>query len=1808
MSSFTTASRLRPVVRRGSTAAALLGLVAAPLALGFVAPAQAVPSNGLVISEVFGGNSATNLYNQDYVELRNVSGQSIDLAGKSVQYRSATGAVAPSSVVALSGKVPPGGHFLVGGATTAGGTSIPAPDITAGGMNLSGTAGTVFLANQATVLSGPFPAVGSVTSDDRIIDLLGYGTSNTYEATVRSGATTTSAHSRTGADTDNNALNFTATTPGSPTNCNCVAPKLKIAEVYTAGGTAGATNDHDFVELLNISGGTVNLADLTLQYRAPGDTGAATIAAQLAGTVFNNGRVMVQLGAGGAEGLPVPGVDATGATELSTAGGTLLLVKGADGFDPGTGAFAPDQYVADLVGWGTGNVFEDTAADVATLGSASSLQRASGGVDTDNNATDFTVEAPSADAGPVVPVKTIPEIQGTGPTTPLPNANVSVSGVVTASYPNADGGAFRGFYMQTVGYDPASDATPDASDGIFVYTGTSTINAIVGNKVTLASAKVSEFRGMTELTASDPTNFSQVAATPAEAVTPGIVLPGTDCELPGGSCLESDSLEAEREKHEGELFLPTAPYTVTDSYDGSPFTQATPAGFAMAGEIGLAANSTLPLISPTQVANPTENPVALANRVKYNNAHLVVLDDGADVDYVSSAVEDVQKFPWLTPTHTVRMSAPVTFVKPVVFDYRNSFWRLQPQARIPAGDDGESQVSIGQNRPVTPEDVGGDVKIATFNVLNYFNTTGEAYAASAGDRTCTYYTDREGARITNNTCQQPDPTPGSTAFLPGPRGAANDVNLLRQQTKIVRAINTMDVDIMGLEEVENSIKLGEADRDDALKALVAALNDDWASSHPGAPVRWAFAATPPPGGQPTVTEQDAIRSAFIYDPETIQTQGQSKILINSTPFRNAREPLAQAFKAKGAPREDAFGVIVNHFKSKGGPATGDNADLGDGAGFYNGDRMRQSAALVAFADQYKSDLGIEAVFLAGDFNAYSQEDPVKVIEAGGYEELSSDFSSATNDDLTYAFGGFAGSLDHVFANEAAVELVTGADVYQINANEPVYYEYSRYNSNLANLYAADQYRASDHNPEIIGLDLPAVAATQNDEIQILGTNDFHGRLLENPGGTEAGAAALAGAVKSLRADNPDTVFAAAGDLIGGSTFESFIQHDLPTLDALNEAGLEVSSVGNHEFDAGYDDLVDRVMAPYDATTNPEGGADWAYLGANIRKAANHAEPALPETWTKTFNAGEANEIEVGFVGAVTEDLPSLVAGDGLVDIFVAPIVSSVNTAADQLEADGADLVVLLVHEGAATTAKSSVTDNSTFGKIVAGVDDNIDAIISGHTHLAYNHQVTVPAWVTEGRAVTERPVVSAGQYGSNLNQLIFEFDPTSHDLVDIDQAVLDIKTFANDPATQAIVDDAKARADVLGAQEVGAVAGPFKRALRTDVAAASGTSENRGGESTLGNLVAEVQRSATGADIAFMNPGGLRADMVGTPNPDYPAALTFRQAANVQPFANTLVNMQLTGAQLKTILEQQWQRDPQGNIPSRPFLRLGASAGFTYTYDPTLTEGDRITGMWLDGVKLDTAASYSVTANSFLASGTGDNFFGFAAATQKQDTGKSDLQEMVDYTKGYSGPVPVDASQRAVGVRFPASAPATYAAGDTLAFDLSSLAFTAVGDVQDSQVRVSVGGTDLGTFAVDNTRLEVPTDEAGTASVSVTVPEGVSTGTTKFVVTGLTTGTVVTVPVATEGPLAVPTETTGTADEIVTGSAGSVDVTVTPSASTGTVEVKDGSTVLGTGTLSGGATSVVIPAGSLAVGSHDLTLVYSGDARTRVRRARSPSR
>jgi len=820
-----------------------------------------------------------------------------------------------------------------------------------------------------------------------------------------------------------------------PASANPAGTDLVISEVYGGGGNFGATLKNDFIELYNPTTAPISVAGKSVQYRS--GTGTGTGFTDLTGSVPAKGYYLIQeaAGTGGTVDLPTP--DATGNLAMSGTAGSVALVTG-------TGTVVPTSAnTIDLVGYGAAALREGTAAPVLT--NTTSASRNAAGTDTDNNSADFTagapdpensstVEPPPPPPPPPAPVaRTIAEIQGTGTSSPLSGQTVITKGVVTAAYST---GGFNGIYIQTDGTGGATDPTPGASDGLFVFGDASGAATVAIGDFVEVTGTVSEFFGSTQVTPAAG-GVVLINGQPHVGVTPQPTLPVSDCAY--GSCpLDTAVLNAAREAHEGELYRPAGDVTVTNAFSLTNGSN----GFM---EIGLALDDE-PLLAPTEVEDAQTGDIA--GRTAYNRAHAITLDDASSANYTRDPASGTP-MPWISRQYAVRVGAAATFRDNVIFEFRNNNWKIQPTSQIT--DTGTGTVTFEQTRAENsaPADVGGDLRLGSFNVLNYFNTTGADFDAGPGS--CTYFFDRTGVDpVTNNNCT-PD----------GPRGAAQREDFLRQQAKIVRAINLLDADIVSLEEIENSVKLGE-NRDDALDALVDALNTGAASN------RWAFVPSPAAADLPPVEAQDVIRNAFIYDPSAVQLVGGSKVLVGSTAFINARQPLAQAFKARGGRDEDAFGVIVNHFKSK-----GSGVDDGTGQGNANPDRVAQAQALVTFADDFEAQRGISKTYLTGDFNAYTKEDPIQVLQAAGYTNLKSD----TAGEKSYSFSGLSGSLDHIFADAAALPDVTGVDIWDINAGESLAYQYARFNYNVTDFFdGASPFAASDHNPELVGIDVPSTVA------------------------------------------------------------------------------------------------------------------------------------------------------------------------------------------------------------------------------------------------------------------------------------------------------------------------------------------------------------------------------------------------------------------------------------------------------------------------------------------------------------------------------------------------------------------------------------------------------------------------------------------------------------------------------------------------------------------------------------------------------------
>ncbi|WP_119698193.1 ExeM/NucH family extracellular endonuclease [Microbacterium halotolerans] len=783
---------------------------------------------------------------------------------------------------------------------------------------------------------------------------------------------------------------------------------LVISEVYGGGGNSGAPVTHDFVELYNPTGDPIDLGGYTVQYRS--SSGGVGGAAELSGALASGAHFLLQAAPGSngdAESLPAPDAMAEGMA-MSSSNGRVFLFETDSAFDSSVaGDRAGADGLVDMVGYGSAASYEGAAT--ASLSNTTSASRDEAGTDTDDNSTDFTVGGPTptnsagettGDGSPDEPQE--PVEHGDAVTIAVANGSVgetvTVDGVVTADY--RDGG-FNGFTIQ----DPAGDPDDGVSDAIFVWGDSA--RAEIGQSVRV-TGDVSVYNGLTEITA-DLVTVHEVGL--------GEVAPITSWDV--------IATDEDKQAHQSEL-VQIDGFTVTDNYDANFY-----------GSFGLAYGDE-PLRQPTDHVDPHDGE-AIAAAEAENAAKFIKLDDGRSTNF--SSQQDVP-LSYLTPETPVRVGASVTMNEPFVLDYRYDSWNLQPT--MPVNGASEA-VTFSDERAANaaPEEVGGDITLATFNVLNYFPTTGEEFeAAGLGD--CSFYTDREDNLIANNRCE-PD----------GPRGAANEENLERQQTKIVNAISDLDASVVSLEEIENSAHY-EKDRDFAVAALVDALN-----AQEGAGV-WDYAESP----DDLPVSEDVIRNAFIFRTADVELVGESHILADDPAFENAREPLVQAFAPVGGDDDDAFLVATNHFKSK-----RSGTDDGTGQGNANPERIAQAEAVVEFAEDQGDAAGVDAVFIAGDFNAYAAEDPARTIEAAGYTNLN---YALNGGEATYNFDGLEGSLDHVFANGAALEMVTGVDVWQINAQEQIGFEYSRYNYNATLLYDESVFRASDHNPILVGLQAQGV--------------------------------------------------------------------------------------------------------------------------------------------------------------------------------------------------------------------------------------------------------------------------------------------------------------------------------------------------------------------------------------------------------------------------------------------------------------------------------------------------------------------------------------------------------------------------------------------------------------------------------------------------------------------------------------------------------------------------------------------------------------
>jgi 5'-nucleotidase len=526
-------------------------------------------------------------------------------------------------------------------------------------------------------------------------------------------------------------------------------------------------------------------------------------------------------------------------------------------------------------------------------------------------------------------------------------------------------------------------------------------------------------------------------------------------------------------------------------------------------------------------------------------------------------------------------------------------------------------------------------------------------------------------------------------------------------------------------------------------------------------------------------------------------------------------------------------------------------------------------------------------------------------------------------------------------------------------------------------------------------------------VRLIGLNDFHGNL-EPPAGssgqvvlsdgsrvTAGGAAYLATYVRQLRAEQRNSLVLSGGDNIGASPLASALFHDEPTIEFLNSIGTTASAVGNHELDEGYKELLRIQFAgchPVDGCQfhDPYTGAKFPYLASNI----TFTKTGLPATLPFTIKVVDGAKI--GIIGATLKDLPTIVSPDGIQGLSFGDEAAAINRSSALLQKLGVKAQVVVIHQGDTTVGANGPNDcnlaaNGPLSAINAAVSTNVDVIISGHTHTQYNCKLPDP----KGKL---RTVIQSLSFGRLLSVVDLKIDQKSGDVLrDASTATNEIvtRTVTPDPAVQAIVDEAVAKAAPIGNREVGTIT--------TDIVRAAAPS----GESPLGNLIADSQLAATtsaDAQIALMNPGGVRTDLAfpSSPAGEGNGVVTYGEAFAVQPFGNILQTWTYTGAQLDAVLEQQWL--PNGG-PTR-ILQPSATLHYTQTLGNPI--GDRVSNITINGVAVDPAATYRVTVNNFLAAG-GDSF---SVLTQGTDVtgGPIDLDAFTAYLTANSpvAPPPTD--------------------------------------------------------------------------------------------------------------------------------------------------------------------------------------------------------
>jgi 5'-nucleotidase len=509
-------------------------------------------------------------------------------------------------------------------------------------------------------------------------------------------------------------------------------------------------------------------------------------------------------------------------------------------------------------------------------------------------------------------------------------------------------------------------------------------------------------------------------------------------------------------------------------------------------------------------------------------------------------------------------------------------------------------------------------------------------------------------------------------------------------------------------------------------------------------------------------------------------------------------------------------------------------------------------------------------------------------------------------------------------------------------------------------------------------------ATDNVDINLVALNDLHGNLEATrfDDGKAGGLDTIAAALKDWRKDDPNLLLVGAGDMIGASPALSAMWADEPTINALNMLGLRVTSAGNHEFDQGRNELLRQAKGGC-ASPRPDkackyapvyDGAKFSYLAANVIETRSNS-PLLP-----AYTIEEVKGVKIAFIGAVLKDLPDMVAASGISGLQVLDEAPAINKLLPKLREEGATVFVVLIHQGGKSeSAKEGANDGEycddlkgDIVNVVKQLDPAIRLVISGHSHKAYLCKV-------DGRLVTQ-----AETAGHMLSRIRMVVDKQTHAVVDVSarNIVMEPGRFGAEPEAKAFVAALRERSQAALAKPVATLgASMIAKPLM------AGTEE-----SALGQVVADATLLAGrpwGAQIAFMNTGGVRTSLETKDG----HVATMGDVQAVLPFGNELVVMNMTGEQIRELLEEQWMGS---GADKRGFLQV--SEGFTYQYDTRKPVGERILtdSVMLNGVRIEDSSSYRVAANAFIAAG-GDGFTTFKKGSNRVQTGVRDADSLAQY-------------------------------------------------------------------------------------------------------------------------------------------------------------------------------------------------------------------